>query len=370
MKKIGKILLFLLAASALVIGAKKLIHHRKSELSELDPPISRPQAVNVATVGKGTLSLSRHFLGTIEPMEEATLAPRTEGYLVDMHKQIGDRVKAGELVARIRDRLVTEQRRASAARLKGAKDELALLEKELQRRRKLFKKGHLSEDKLDKSRRRYRTARARVDQLKAELEASAVSENFTKISAPFSGVISERYRDRGDLVRPGQAVYRVENPDAGYRILADLPHTFQGKLKPGDRVMITHGDRQMQAEINRIHPAAHKGNLSTAEIRTEKPPFSLPSGAVTGLDIYYAQVQGLVVPTASLVNSQKESFLFRVDQQNKIHKFRVKVLGQKDGESVINGGITSGDIIVRGRESMLLQLHDGQAVYPADGSIQ
>ena len=363
MKRFVKILIFLIVAAGLVAGAKKLIHTRRLEMARMKPPAERPEAVETAVIRKGEMPLSRHFLGVIEPVRVADIAFRARGYLETLPKDVGDRVRKGESIARIKDPLVVKKSDSAAAALKGARDESALRKKELERRQTLFDKGHLSEDKLDEAKRMYRIAKARVEQLRAESESALVSRNFIHISAPFSGVISERFVDAGDLVKEGQPVYRLESPSHGYKILVDIPHKFRRYVQPGDRVILTNENRQIKTEITRIHPAVHKGNLSTAEARVESAPFGLPSGSVAGVDIQYTRISGLVVPLASILDDGDHARVFRVNEKSRAEKHRVEVLGRSNGNAVVSGPLRHGDVVVKARESMLLGLSDGEPVY-------
>jgi len=103
MKKTVKRTMAILIAIALIIAAIMLVRHRKSELANLAPPSIRPIPVHVKTTFSGKLPMIEHYLGTIEPVAEAVLSAQTTGYITSIHKDVGDRLAAGESVAEIDD---------------------------------------------------------------------------------------------------------------------------------------------------------------------------------------------------------------------------------------------------------------------------
>ncbi len=362
-KVVRKIVVFLVLA-LLAAGAVMLIRHRKAELAALKPPPQRAAVVKTSIAAKGSLPLSRHYLGTIQPVISADLAPRAEGHLKSVTRDIGDLVEEGEVVAQIDSRLPLKERQAVSAELAGARDELQQRKKELERRKALFAEGHLPEDRLDESRRIYLLARARMKRLQAELQSASIAEGYTDLQAPFDGIISDRFMDPGEMVKPGQPVYRMESLEAGYKVLVDLNRAILPDLSGGERAVLTSGSRQKEARIKLVHPSFHEGKLATAEIRESVSPFGLPSGAVIGVNIYHGVAEGWVIPIAAVLKQAENSFVFTVDSANLARKHQVQVKGYSNKRLVVEGPLSSGDRVITGSESMLLQLADGSPVRP------
>lgn len=207
-----------------------LVRHRKSELANLAQPLTRPIPVYVKTASSGKLPIIEHYLGTIEPVAEAVLSAQTTGYITAIHKDVGDRLAAGESVAEIDDRLPVRQKRALEAELVGAREDFEVNKTMLERRKELYKEKVSTKESLDETALAYELAYSRLQRLKQELEASTVSLSFSNIKSLFEGVITERMRDPGDMVMPGAAVLKIESITQGYKILVHVPQETVTRL--------------------------------------------------------------------------------------------------------------------------------------------
>ena len=98
MKKNTKSTMAILIIAALIIAAVMLVRHRKSELANLELPLIRPIPVHIKTAISGKLPIIEHYLGTIEPVIEAILSAQTTGYIISIHKDVGDRIDRKSVV--------------------------------------------------------------------------------------------------------------------------------------------------------------------------------------------------------------------------------------------------------------------------------
>ena len=139
MKKNVKRTITVLIIIALIIAAILLVRHRKSELANMAMPLIRPIPVHIKTAISGNLPETEHYLGIIEPVSEAVLSAQATGYLISIHKDVGDRIIAGESVAEIDDRLPVNQKKALEAELAGAQEDFEVKKTMQDRRKELLK---------------------------------------------------------------------------------------------------------------------------------------------------------------------------------------------------------------------------------------
>lgn len=362
MKRYLKILLSVLVILALVAVAIRLSTTRRAQLADMKMPEPIVHAVNVAHAQAGELAITSQFIGTIEPIEQATIAFRVEGHLVSATKDAGDVVDKGEIVAQVDQRLFVSQAAAIEAELEGARSELAQLEKQLERRKTLFEKNLIDQEAIDQAKSSYEMARARVDTLKARLASAKIDMAYATAHAPFDGVITSRLKQSGDLARPGEPVYMVENPDAGYKIIIRIPRETARIAAPGSKAAVSFNSRKIQTTLHRVYPSTTEGRLATAEIRLDRRPFGLPSGSFVSVDLHLQKLAGIIVPAASILEDESGARVFRVNGQNRVEIVKVTVMGQQDGAMVIDGPVVAGDRLVRAEESMLLLLTDQSQV--------
>ena len=362
-KRLRKLLLFAGLGLILVISAVFLVKHRKSELAETPLPAARPVPVHTATATKGQLPIKEHYIGTIEPLVFADLSPRATGHVYSMAGDVGDPIQTGEAVAVLDARLPEREKAAIAAELNGAKEALAVSEKAYDRRQALVRKGHVSEEQLDETRRQYVLDRARVKRLGEELAAARLSLQYTRLTAPFDGIITRRMKDPGDLVSPGTPMLRVEKPDAGYKVLAQIPQSTAERLSPGDSAELVFKSKRQDAVIDRIQPAINPGALATIEIRVNEKPFGLLSGATLGVDVIVDQPEGIIIPLSCLLEQEDAYHVFVLSlKQETVRAVAVQLLGKSGNRAIVDGDISAEARLVSGNESMLLTLGDDTPV--------
>ncbi|MBS3731887.1 MAG: efflux RND transporter periplasmic adaptor subunit [Desulfobacterales bacterium] len=365
MKRHFRKIIFALALVLLAVAAVLLVRHRKAELGSMDAPQQPALPVHVSEARKGTIDVTEHYLAVIEPETAATVSARVTGHLESVRVDTGDPVKKGDLLATVDDRLLRQELEASRSELRGAEAELKERRQRYERRKKLFRKGHVDEEGLDAAQSAFVSARSRVSRLRAQIEAAEVSLAYTRIRAPFNGVISERMKDPGDLVMPGQAVCRVEAPDSGYKILAKVPQETAAKTAPGTPIRLTDGNKEVKAEVSRIHPATGKDRLAVVEIRTDQSPFGLPSGSTVGLDIIRTTPEATILPRRAAVEYGGKWQVMVLDADNRIKVTEVSLLGRSSDRIAVEAeGISAGNRVVVGDESMLIRIGPHTRVTP------
>ncbi len=368
MKRYGKIIVFIAILLAIAAAAAWLSGQRRAELDGLAIPEPPVYAVNMETAEKGVLAVTRQYLGTIFPVDHATVSFRVTGHLQSADGEPGDVVAEGEVVAKIDDRLLFTQKEAITAELEGARSELSRAKKQVERRRPLLAKGLIDPEAMDASESAYEVARARVGNLEARLAAADIDLAYSTAFAPFDGVITARHKRQGDLVMPGVPVYTLENPDAGYMVMVKIPRETALAAAPGDKAAVSFGALKMEAVLYRIYPSTQEGRLAMAEFRMDKKPFGLPSGAFVTADLLVEKKKGILVPARSILGDGAGARVFRVDDQDRVEIIDVTVMARSAGDAIIAGPVSPGDRLVTAEESMLLHLSSRSRVRPMDPS--
>ncbi|MCF8111097.1 MAG: efflux RND transporter periplasmic adaptor subunit [Desulfobacteraceae bacterium] len=359
--KIVPVLVLVVIAAAAVL----LVRDRRAELDGMETAKTPALPVVLAEAGQGKIEPAKHYLGVIEPVVSASIAARITGDLLSVRIDTGDRVEKNEVVALIDNRQIKKEISALQAELKGAEAELAETEKRYKRRRRLYEEGHVNREDLDASKSSLASARARTQRLRSEVQAAEISLLYTRIRAPFDGVVTKRLKDAGDLVMPGEPICRIENPDKGYKILVKTDPETARKLSPGARAKLKNTEQTLDAEIHKVYPAADKNRLATVEIRTPAPPFNLPSRACVGVDLIFSTPEAIVLPRRAVAEIDGKWLVFAADNKNRVKPVQVSVLGRdKDQVAVKSDVLKPGDLVVVGDESMLIRLGHNSRIQP------
>lgn len=350
-----------------ILAAVALVRHRNAQLAKQPTPLQPPVAVFTKSAQWGRLSVTRHYLGTIEPKSEALLSAQTTGYITAIHKDVGDQLHKGEAAAEIDTRLSQAQKNALVAELSGAREDLALKETIRSRRQELLRNQAVSQETLDESELAARLAESRVQRLEQELSAAMVSLSFSRLESFFDGIVTERMKETGDLVTTGTPVFRVEDPDQGYKILVKVPQEIAASLARNAPARLTRGGKALETFVERVHPAIVSGNLATVEIRLPTRPFNLPSYGVVGVELTVDEPTGWVVDADCLLETGSKTLVYLLSDDMTVSPMVVTVLGRSGSLAVVEGPLTAEISLAAGPESMLLTLGPGVRVFPVIG---
>ena len=367
MKKLFLRSLAVILAAMLILAAAALVRHRKAQLADQPTPPHPPVAVFTKSAKWGRLSVTRHYLGIIKPEAEAILSAQTTGYLTALDKDVGDRLRRGEAAAEIDTRLAEAHEKALVAELSGARDDLTTKEKIRSRRRDLLHSRVVSQETLDEAELAAVLAKNRVSRLEQELSAARVSLSFSRLESFFDGIVTERMKETGDLVTTGTPVFRVENPDRGYKILVRVPQETAATLARNGPVRLSHGDKGLETIVDRVHPAIVSGHLATVEIKQRNRPFGLPSYGAVGVDLTVSEPEGWVVDADCLLETGSQTLVYLLSDEMTVAPVVVTVLGRSGARAVVDGPLTAESTLAAGPESMLLTLGPGVRVFPVPG---
>lgn len=187
-------------------------------------------------------------VGTVKSERDATLSAEVSGRLVSFPLQKGDRVRKGDVVARLDDAKLSQEVRRMEAMVNQSKETW-------QRQQELFDNGIGSQTELNNARYLY-------EQQAAALESIRIDLQNTRMRAPFDGVVEQTYAEVGELVTPGAPVLRLVN-DRELKVEVGVPARFSGRIRKGDAVTVWFNNdpsSQRQASVRFVGTAVDPGN--------------------------------------------------------------------------------------------------------------
>jgi RND family efflux transporter MFP subunit len=312
-------------------------HHAKS-------PEPIPTAlVDVQAVSAQAAEEFEEVVATVRPRLRATLEARVAGQIADLPVILGQQVKAGDLIARLNAPEIQ-------ARLDSAKAGLALAEKEWKRASTLFEQQAATRVEHEAAEARYNMALASMAEAKSML-------GYMDIVAPFTGRVTRKHVDRGDLAGPGKPLVDLEDPSM-LEAEAFVPEHLSGSLEAGSALTLQAKDASpaLQARIRELAPAADPVSR-TLLIRAELPDSAgLVSGRFIRLLVPTGKREGLRVPLSAIVHRGQLDLVFTVEE-NKARMHLVR-LGRTVGDQVevLSGLVAGAKVITTGAS----QLIDGQ----------
>ena len=208
--------IFLIAAALITLQACS--ENETAEESEEEVPVI---PVEVSDVSRGNISAYYANTATLDAEQEATVVAKVRGIIEELYVEEGDRVQAGQVVAKIED----DQYRIEADRAKAT---LERLRSEFERNKELYNQELISAEVFQNSQYEYESQKATYNLAMLNLEN-------TSVRTPIGGVISERFVKAGNMIATDQRVYRVTDFNPLQAIL-HIPEHEMSKISRGQRV--------------------------------------------------------------------------------------------------------------------------------------
>jgi RND family efflux transporter MFP subunit len=307
---------------------------------------------NIAVASTGELKSGPAISGTLEPEEAATVRAEVAGPILDTYVDRGQPVRSGQLLMRIDDTALRETYLSAQSAARSAKLSLDNAKRDLERNTTLEKAGAIAERDLEAAQSAFATAEAQYADAQSRLTAAKQQLDKAQIRAPFSGVVSDRPVNAGDVVQPGTALITVVDPSS-MRLEASVPAEQISAVKAGAPVQFSvngYPDRTFTGHIDRINPAA---DPATRQVRIYVSIPNAKSALVAGL---FAQGRvasetrkGLIVPMTAVDQRGVTPVAMRVSR-GKVEKVPVQ-LGLRDPATQkveITAGLNPGDTLLLG----------------------
>jgi membrane fusion protein, multidrug efflux system len=240
----------------------------------------------------------------IEAVRQATVAAQLSGTVTQILVDAGDRVKKGQVLARIDTRETDAQVAAGRAGVAQADAQLVQARLNLDRTKSLLEKNFVSKAALDKAESDYDAAKAAADAARAGQWQADTARSFAELRSPLDGVVTRRLMEPGEVAAPGRGVVAVHDPSA-LRAVGNLPQYVMPKAVAATRARIEllQLNRTVDATRVTVLPASDARLLST-QIRADLP--ASESGAVTPgsaakILVPVGRARKLVVPASALI---------------------------------------------------------------------
>jgi RND family efflux transporter MFP subunit len=255
---------------------------RKSEPSNSAPNVVLvgPEAVVVAEVAM--LSTGPALSGSLVAERTAAIRAEVNGQVMAILREPGDRVAAGETLARIDDRAIVDAWLGARSGVTQAELAADIAKREVERATKLSAVGAIADRDLENSRRASLAAQAQLEDAKARLAQAQKQKDATVVKAPYAGVVAERVVNAGDIVAPGAPLFTVVDP-ATMRLEASIPASQLGAVRVGAPVTFSvtgYPDRRFKGTITNIAPSA---DAATRQVRVIARIPNAGTGLVAGL---------------------------------------------------------------------------------------
>ncbi len=371
-------------------------------------PTSASAAVETAVAKVGSLDAVVEYTGTTAPIREVSLHAQTEGRLLNLSTDVGDRVSRGAVLGQVDNQLLIAQVNQQRAELAALESEVTKAETEVSdaqaqveqsrvalqqaqadanRQQTLVQQGAITAQAAEQAITQVRTAeqtlRSAQERVRARQQAGVAAqrrvtaqaailaevqarEAFSALTAPISGAVLRKVAEPGELLQPGSEVLRLGDFSA-VKAIVQVSELELGGLRVGQPAQVrldAFSNQTLNGQVARISPAADPiARLVPVEITIPNSEGRISSGLLARVRFQPAQTAQVVVPESALsVSAEQQAGNAQVVNQNgktarlfvvtgsgdqaKVTLREVQIGGKQNGQVEIRSGLKPGDTFV------------------------
>ena len=311
--------------------------------------------VAVAPPAAGANSSALELPGRLEAYARAPIYARVSGYLKSWKYDIGAHVKAGDLLAEIETPDLDQQLQQARADLTTAQANEKLAEITAERWQKILKSNAVSRQDVDEKVGDLAAKRAVVASAKANVDRYVATKNFTRIVAPFDGVVTARNTDVGALINAGTAAgleLFVISDTRRLRAYVNVPQTWVPDIQPGTKADLSVPERPGKtyaATIETSAQAVSAGSGTTLmQLVVDNAAGELLPGSFVNAKLQLpSNASALSVPSSALIFDAKGLSLATVGNDNRVTLKAVTIARDLGSTIEIGSGLGADDRVIQ-----------------------
>ncbi|EPR74103.1 putative Co/Zn/Cd efflux system membrane fusion protein [Winogradskyella psychrotolerans RS-3] len=296
--------------------------------------------------------------GKIQSVNSADLSTRMMGYVDKVHVNVGDNVRKGQLLVSINNADLQAKRAQVNADISEATAAFTNAQKDYNRYKNLFADQSASQKEMDDMTANFQMAKARLEsanQMKNEVNAQFTYSNIT---APFSGTVTSKNVEAGNMANPGEALISIETP-GHFEVMAMVPESEISEIKNGSAVdvLVKSINQTIKGKVAEVSTSAkNTGGQYLVKIDLDKTEANILSGMFTTVQFPVerkAKSEMVLVPTDAIITNGQLSGVYTVSQSSTA-LLRWLRLGRTFGEQVeVLSGLNTDEAYIVSAEGKL-----------------
>ena len=317
-------------------------------LAWLLPAAGMATETELATATVEEITVPRVFRldGVVEAVNQSTISAQTNGQVEAIYYDVDDVVEAGALLVKLKD---TEQKaalRRAEADLRAATAVMADARSNYKRIKDLFGKKLVSRSDLDKAQASLDTARAKLDAARAALAQAKEQLSYTRVTAPYKGIVTERHMQVGEVAHPGTPLMSGISLEQ-LRVAVDVPQSLIIAIRKKGRARVQLPDgRWIEVTDMTIFPFADPAsNTFKLRLMLPKNVENLFPGMLVKTAFETGTAPALVIPASAVAYRSEVTGVYVLDEDEQRIHFRYVRLGDALGEEMVTvlSGLQEGD---------------------------
>ena len=314
------------------------------------PPTSQARPVRAVAVERQAEGETVSLTGHVRAKDQANLAFRLDGRMIERPVNVGDVLTAGQVVAKLDPQIQQNGLNTAQANLASLKAQLREAGITFWRQQELLKDGWTSRAKFDEAEHKLQTIQAQVDAAQAQVRIAEEQLSYTVLSADAPGAVTAKGAEPGEVVHAGQMIVQVAR-QGGRDAVFDVPEQLMrtGPRDPLVQIALTN-DPTVRA-TGRVREVAPQADATTRTFQFKvgiiDPPEGMELGSTVTGRIKLSAPPGVEIPASALTEMNGRPAVWVVDPQSKTVSLReVDILRHDPATVVISQGLAAGDLVV------------------------
>lgn len=318
-----------------------------------DDPAPAPAAirpVRTVTVEQRAAGETISLTGHIRAQDQANLAFRIDGRLIERPVQVGDVIKPGQVIGRLDPQIQQNALRQAQANLSAAEGQVVQARNTFARQSSLLRDGFTPRSQFDQAQQALQTAEAQVNAAKAQLRTAEEQLGYTELQADSAGTVTAVGAEPGEVVGAGRMVVRLAR-QGGRDAVFDVPAQIFRSSSPDVVVEVALTDEPTITAMGRVREVAPQADAVTrtfpVKVGLIDAPAEMRLGATVTGRITLNAPEGVEIPATALTEANGRPAVWVVDRQTGTVALRpVEILRHDPATVVVSQGLETGDVVV------------------------
>lgn len=295
----------------------------------------------------------RDYAATINSFQNVEIRSKVKGFVEDIYLDEGQKVKKGQILFKLNSKEFEQHVHKAEAAIQSTLAELRASEIEVENTKKLFDKNIVSKSELDLITTKVNINKAKVNEARVAKEQAILHVEFTKIKAPFDGIINRIPNKKGSLIDEGTLLTSISNNESVYAYFSvseiDYLDYVQSKSK--------NNTVTLSLANNSIYP--YKGTIETTETEFNKetgniafrakfpnPERLLKEGGTGKVLVKKLYKNAIIIPQKSTFEVQGNIYVYLVDKNNTVYSKKINPINRLSNYFVLDKDLTKDDKII------------------------
>lgn len=279
--------------------------------------------------------------GVVEAARQATLSAQISGRVKAVMFDVGDRVTKGQIILKIDESEADQALAGSSAQLSQAQAALTNAKANYERSQQLFTQKFISQATLDKAKTDYEMAEAQAKASEAGAQQSALARSYTSVAAPYSGVVSARMVEMGEMVTVGKPLMTGFDPSE-LRIITNVPQHKLSEIgsAPIASVEVPEIHRWLKVASVSVQPSADPRTHSTqVRVNLSANEKGVYPGMFVRTHFVVGKISKLLIPLSSVLRRSEVVAVYVVDDKGlpRLRQVRLGEVTDKNEVEIIAG---------------------------------